>query len=186
MPNGLFMTGGPHLGIRDVLDGTTNTIAFGEWRIGDGNTNLITVPSDIIAIGALPPGVTRNTPQMEMPAMGQAVFQKWTQQCVDGLKTARGSHTSNLGEIWAFGQNTMTFGDTLLAPNPKIPNCISVPPTGGNDKPGMFTLSSFHPGGANVLMADGSVRFLKDSTSLTTVWALGSRAQGEVVSADSF
>jgi hypothetical protein len=35
-------------------------------------------------------------------------------------------------------------------------------------------------------MADGAVDFFKDSTNLTTVWALGSRAQGEIVSADSY
>jgi hypothetical protein len=35
-------------------------------------------------------------------------------------------------------------------------------------------------------MADGSVRFLKDSVNLQTGWALGSRDQGEVLSADSF
>jgi prepilin-type processing-associated H-X9-DG protein len=50
----------------------------------------------------------------------------------------------------------------------------------------MFTLSSYHPGGCNVLMCDGSVRFLKDSTNLSTIWAIGSRDQGEVVSADSY
>jgi hypothetical protein len=35
-------------------------------------------------------------------------------------------------------------------------------------------------------MADGSVRFLKSSVALTTLWGLGSRNQGEVISADSF
>jgi hypothetical protein len=35
-------------------------------------------------------------------------------------------------------------------------------------------------------MADGSVRFLKNSTSLTTVWALGSIAQAEIVDASSY
>jgi prepilin-type processing-associated H-X9-DG protein len=180
------MSGGASIGIRDVLDGTTNTIAFGEWRIGDGNPSIISVPSDIISIGVLPTGVTRNTPQMELPAMGQAVFQKWTQQCAAALLTARNSHTSNLGEEWAFGQNAQTFGDCLLAPNPKIPNCIAVATTGGANQPGMLTFSSYHPGGANALMTDGSVRFLKDSTSLVTIWALGSRAQGEVISADAF
>jgi prepilin-type processing-associated H-X9-DG protein len=50
----------------------------------------------------------------------------------------------------------------------------------------MYGMSSYHPGGANVLMSDGSVRFLKDSTNLNTLWALGSRSQGEVISADSY
>jgi prepilin-type processing-associated H-X9-DG protein len=47
-------------------------------------------------------------------------------------------------------------------------------------------MSSFHPGGANVLFCDGSVRFFKDSTATTAVWALGSRNQGEVLSSDSY
>jgi prepilin-type processing-associated H-X9-DG protein len=71
----------------------------------------------------------------------------------------------------------------VLAPNPKIPNC-SVDTGSDNTlwNPGMWTLSSRHPGGANVLLADGSVRFLRDSTNLQTVWSLGSRAPGEVIS----
>jgi prepilin-type processing-associated H-X9-DG protein len=47
-------------------------------------------------------------------------------------------------------------------------------------------LSSYHPGGANLLMDDGSARFLKDSVNVFTVWQLGSRAGGEVTSADEF
>ena len=35
-------------------------------------------------------------------------------------------------------------------------------------------------------MCDGSVRFLKNSVSNTTIWAIGSRTQGEVISADSY
>ncbi len=35
-------------------------------------------------------------------------------------------------------------------------------------------------------MLDGSVRFLKDSVSNTTLWALGSIKQGEVISSDSY
>ncbi len=50
----------------------------------------------------------------------------------------------------------------------------------------MWGLSSRHPGGCNVLMLDGSVKFLKDSTNQYTIWALGSINQGEVVSADSY
>ena len=42
---------------------------------------------------------------------------------------------------------------------------------------------SRHPGGANFLFCDGSVKFLKASISMPTYWpALGSRGGGEVVS----
>ena len=45
---------------------------------------------------------------------------------------------------------------------------------------------SLHPGGANVLMGDGSVRFIKQSINLLTWQALSSRSNGEVISADSY
>src|SRR5262249_17023050 len=45
---------------------------------------------------------------------------------------------------------------------------------------------SKHPGGANILFGDGSVRFLKSSIRLPTYAAIGSRNGGEVVSSDSY
>ena len=44
--------------------------------------------------------------------------------------------------------------------------------------------SSYHSGGANACLADGSVRFFRDSLALPTWKALGTRAGGEVVNAD--
>jgi prepilin-type processing-associated H-X9-DG protein len=43
-----------------------------------------------------------------------------------------------------------------------------------------------HPGGANFLFADGSVHFVKSTINIKTYWALGTRAQGEIVSSDSY
>jgi prepilin-type N-terminal cleavage/methylation domain-containing protein/prepilin-type processing-associated H-X9-DG protein len=43
-----------------------------------------------------------------------------------------------------------------------------------------------HPGGVNLLLADGSVRFIKDSIDLATWRALSSRAGGEVISGDQY
>jgi prepilin-type N-terminal cleavage/methylation domain-containing protein/prepilin-type processing-associated H-X9-DG protein len=45
---------------------------------------------------------------------------------------------------------------------------------------------SHHPGGCNFLFVDGSVHFLKQSINMFTYCAIGSRAGGEVVSADSY
>ncbi|ODU02325.1 MAG: prepilin-type N-terminal cleavage/methylation domain-containing protein [Planctomycetes bacterium SCN 63-9] len=45
---------------------------------------------------------------------------------------------------------------------------------------------SQHPGGANFAIADGSVRFLKDTAAMPILRALGTRAGGEVVSADAY
>jgi hypothetical protein len=38
----------------------------------------------------------------------------------------------------------------------------------------------------NVGFLDGSVKFVKDSVSQATWWALGTKAGGEVISADSY
>jgi prepilin-type N-terminal cleavage/methylation domain-containing protein/prepilin-type processing-associated H-X9-DG protein len=45
---------------------------------------------------------------------------------------------------------------------------------------------SFHPGGANVLVADGSVRFLKAGIDIRIFARLVTRAGGEVVAGDDF
>jgi prepilin-type N-terminal cleavage/methylation domain-containing protein/prepilin-type processing-associated H-X9-DG protein len=45
---------------------------------------------------------------------------------------------------------------------------------------------SFHPGGVNFAFCDGSVRFLKQTISPRTYNALGTKAGGEVVSADAY
>jgi prepilin-type N-terminal cleavage/methylation domain-containing protein/prepilin-type processing-associated H-X9-DG protein len=47
-------------------------------------------------------------------------------------------------------------------------------------------LTSQHPGGVNVVFADGSVHFLKNSTALPPLAALCTRALGEVLSSDSY
>ena len=51
---------------------------------------------------------------------------------------------------------------------------------------GQWGFHSQHPGGANFLMGDGSVKLIKDSVDLATYRALGTRKGGEVTSADSY
>jgi prepilin-type processing-associated H-X9-DG protein len=43
---------------------------------------------------------------------------------------------------------------------------------------------SDHPGGVNILMADGHVRFVKDGIQPRVWWALGTRAGGEIINGD--
>jgi prepilin-type N-terminal cleavage/methylation domain-containing protein/prepilin-type processing-associated H-X9-DG protein len=45
---------------------------------------------------------------------------------------------------------------------------------------------SFHPGGANALFADGSVHFLKDTSSVQLIATMVTRAGGEILSADQY
>ena len=51
---------------------------------------------------------------------------------------------------------------------------------------GQLGFRSHHPGGANFVFGDGSVRFLKESINPATYRAIGTKARREVVSADSY
>ena len=186
-PNGLFNYGGPAVSIAMIQDGTSNTIAFGEWRIGTGNVAQVS-PQDVIFIGSFPAGMSTTVGGSEIvTAANYPALVTWLNSC--GLKRTasgtRGIHTSLLGQTWAWGAYVWSMGNTLQPPNSQYPNCST---TGGNGvaNPGVIGLSSFHSGGANILMADGSVHFLKDSTNPMVILQLGSRAQGEVISSDQY
>jgi prepilin-type processing-associated H-X9-DG protein len=56
----------------------------------------------------------------------------------------------------------------------------------GVDNSNFVNATSFHPGGCNVLLGDGSVRFVKSAISMRIWWSLGTRAGGEVISSDAF
>src|SRR5262249_13705487 len=68
-PNGVFIYSSNAIGVRDVRDGTSNTIALGEHRIGDFNTGKSSIPQDVAdTTSTTPAGISRNTPSMNMPS----------------------------------------------------------------------------------------------------------------------
>jgi prepilin-type processing-associated H-X9-DG protein len=199
-PPGIFMTSGPSstgvstLGVRDVTDGTSNTIAFGEWKMGDFNSSKLSLQDaiDILqnTVGTF--GSWNNGTASSMPSAGMPAFTQFLQTC-QGAAPASTSGNSNwktnksmVGRDWNQGMFGHTLGNTLLPPNPAYYNCNMESWGGDFDAPGMYSLSSFHPGGANAAFADGSVRFIKSSTAMNIMWYLGSRAGGEVVGSDQY
>ena len=50
----------------------------------------------------------------------------------------------------------------------------------------VYSARSYHPGGVNALMADGSVRFFKNTINLSIWQSLASINGGEVISADQY
>ncbi|MFO0890293.1 MAG: DUF1559 domain-containing protein [Isosphaeraceae bacterium] len=203
-PNGIFRfngagpetpweNGGETITISSITDGTSNTIAYGEWRSGDYNESKLSIPQDIVNLRREPnvPGGLWGSPMSNMPE-GSVPFLQWINDCAGfAPQSTQGgenwrTNMSYLGQAWNQGMFGWTLGNTLLPPNAPYPNCRTCSWDGDLDCAGMYGLSSYHPGGCNVAFADGSVRFLKSSTANQVVWSLGSRNQGEVLSADSY
>jgi prepilin-type processing-associated H-X9-DG protein/prepilin-type N-terminal cleavage/methylation domain-containing protein len=192
---GLFSIVGPtdpgSVRVSSVTDGTSNTIAFGEWRMGDFNSSQLSLQDAInimqTTVGNF--GSWNNNTTSSMPAATLPVFTTFLQACQGAAPASIGNASKNkstLGRDWNQGELGHTLGTTLLPPNSAYYNCNMEPWGGDFDAAGMMNLSSYHPGGANVAFADGSVRFLKSSASMNVIWSLGSKAGGEVISSDSY
>jgi prepilin-type processing-associated H-X9-DG protein len=100
------------------------------------------------------------------------------------------SHTT-----WANGNLFDSGMTTAVPPNTKViipglgPYSWDMDSTDESDGGPIYaalTSDSYHPGGVNMLLADGSVRFARNSIDGMTWRALSTIAGGEVISADSY
>src|SRR5207244_8839123 len=96
----------------------------------------------------------------------------------------------NTGPIWADSDNRLTVTGTDPAAATATASAASAGKAAGtcvmNCDNQQGDIYSFHPGGANVLFADGSVRFVKSSINLNTLAALVTKAGGEVVDTSGY
>jgi len=93
------------------------------------------------------------------------------------------------GRRWAVSSRCWTLFNTLILPNLRQHPysaggylCQGCGPEGTQ----YVNANSYHPGGCNFTMVDGSVKFIKDSISMPVYWAIGSKDKGEVVGTDQF
>ena len=169
-------------GVRDCADGTSNTLAFGEMLIGDNSAatnngaesyncqNWPTGSNGGVGSGAdqLMPGAVAN-------------LNKYITLC-NGLRNGTAFQDNSIGSFWAAGRATHgPMVNELYTPNSPNQDCYSF-----SQDSGVKTMRSRHPGGVNTMMADGSVRFAKNSVNQMAWWSLGTKAGGEVVSADAY
>jgi prepilin-type N-terminal cleavage/methylation domain-containing protein/prepilin-type processing-associated H-X9-DG protein len=169
-------------GVQNVTDGTSNTIAFSEGLIA---TDTLWIPwRGGVAAG----GGGKNfllDARTNVPAL-MADLQLCTQYFQAHQHPVG---TNDKGFRWAMGGRGLTAFNTLVPPNSKQYNWggCRLDCEGCGFAFGQYqNATSNHPGGVNVMLADGSVRFVKDSINMQTWWALGTRSGGEVLSADSY
>jgi prepilin-type processing-associated H-X9-DG protein len=147
--------------IATVTDGTSNTAGFSEWVKGTSGQNI--------------PGLNLVHAISQYANGGPTGDQR---VCL----AARAPLWDFKGEYWTL-QDTGRGGPYYHVMTPNQPACAVSSAFGNVDS--FIGASSFHPGGVNVLLLDGSVRFVKSSVGLATWNALGTRAFGEVVGADA-
>jgi prepilin-type N-terminal cleavage/methylation domain-containing protein/prepilin-type processing-associated H-X9-DG protein len=153
----------------------------------DGSGNGLFFRNSAIRIAAITDG-TSQTVMLEERAWGDSEG-TWTGAIAGGV-ILRGPFNPCPGSAFA----------SYLAPCLVLVHCHLLNTNSDTDS-GLDDPSSLHPGGANILFADGSVHFLKNITSDAGVnpdgstrytpsslvfQALGTRAGGEVVSSDSY
>ncbi len=82
------------------------------------------------------------------------------------------------GNRWFWYGRDRTLYTHTQQPNGRIPDCIL---PGAIGPPGMATARSWHQGGVNLLMGDGSVRSVEEGINLSVWRGLGTRNGGELV-----
>ena len=91
------------------------------------------------------------------------------------------------GGAWATNDNPYGFGEKAAAWCTSGPTAGPIPSTlmrvNGSNENG-WLVYSFHTAGANMAMADGSVRLVSEDTSVQILGQLATRAGGEAVSLD--
>ena len=91
-------------------------------------------------------------------------------------------HVHQTGFTTAWTPNKKTLG----GPNKVDTDLSGVRELNGGPTYAAITARSYHAGGVNALMGDGSVRFVKDTVNGAAWRALGTIGGGEVISGDAF
>jgi prepilin-type N-terminal cleavage/methylation domain-containing protein/prepilin-type processing-associated H-X9-DG protein len=191
---GVFTQGGRTYGVQNIPDGTSTTIAFAEAVVG-GDSGLYQTKSagQLFRTGIT--GVTSGTSNTLFDAStNPSLVLKDMNACQLAALTLTGGgsqgklNEDDKGERWAPSDGGFTLINTVVPPSSTQYSfaCCSFSITYGCDDGSFENVNSMHPGGANVLFADGSVHFLKSSIAIKTYWALGTTSDGEVISSDSY
>ncbi|MBX6315703.1 MAG: DUF1559 domain-containing protein [Isosphaeraceae bacterium] len=169
-------------GIQAVTDGTSNTVAFSEALVSNGRADNAHAGNSMVGISG-----AGGAAQMYDARQNPAGITTGLNACNAAWQAGQGLNASR-GIFWEVGSVGMTLFNTIVPPSSTLYKWGACRFTGGgwpNDAT-FSNANSNHPGGANVLMADGSVRFIKSSVNQVTWWSLGTRAGGEVISSDAF
>jgi len=154
----------------DVTDGLSNTAAFSETVLGNGSPP---------PAGAAPPdtraAVLRVTTSTNVTYLTSSRSPDMPGQC---LSPGSGTWVADRANNWLNGHLTFSIYNHHYTPNQVGAwDCKNA-----SNSHALVAARSAHTGGVNVLLADGSVRFVTDRVPSVTWRALATVAGGEVLS----
>ena len=185
-------------GLRAAKDGTTSTVLFGEIARAEGGSSRDFRGNQAHDLSMPHPGGSYDNPlqnclQAVEGAAGGGIYDP-------ALVPASSLGHADRGKAWTDGYVMCSGFNTVFPPNG--PNCHQNPRGfWRNRRRGIFSAGSYHSGGAQVCMVDGSVQFISENIdtgdlsqkvqigqgSPYGVWgAIGTRAGGEVPQTDAF
>jgi len=168
--------------VADVTDGTSNTVAYSERLVGDPN---VSGPRPGNGTGLTNVGNAANMIDASSAPMQGLLAD--LEAC--SVKFRTDFTASDAGWRWGLCGMGWTLFNTVVPPNGggnykwnqcRVDCCVQAHASHYSHA------TSRHPGGVNVLLADGSVKFIKDTVNMRTWMAVGTRNGGEVVSSDSY
>jgi prepilin-type processing-associated H-X9-DG protein len=201
---GIFSYQQPY-GIREVTDGSSNTIAFAEALVGDecggsngnagGQTRDIYKGNGVAIAGYCWNYDASSNANYYLQTALPSCNAQWSAIATTGSSNS-GTLGCNRGNYWGWGAEAMSLFNTIVPPNSQqyqwsycrsgCNGCCNGNPCNLADHAEIANSNSQHPGGCNIAFGDGHVTFIKSSISIQTWWALGTKGQGEVISSDSY
>lgn len=164
--DGVFYYGSAR-GFRDLTDGSSNTAVMSESLLGPGRQ-----------VSGYFPGPQEGKRLigffMASPTSGSPGLAGIADPDLAPLAANATVWYGNRGFGWIVGKPLAASFCTYQTPNSPVPDMSSM-------GIGFYNARSNHRGGVNVLLGDGSVRFVADNVSRETWWALGSCGGGESI-----
>jgi prepilin-type N-terminal cleavage/methylation domain-containing protein len=154
------MYNGSRIKFRDLTDGMSNTVCFGEQTLGKGGN-----PSS-------PSGGPPGNPTLEVLELtgGTATTDA---SCVAG---SGGNWSGLRGAKWMNGHYGDTMYNHYYSPNSPQFDCGNA-----SHNYGLTAARSRHVGGVHIGLCDGSVRFVSENINRATWWGLATRQGNEVL-----
>ena len=174
---------GGTVGLAGVTDGTSNTVMFSEFLRGPGGSTLGKQSQYNNGVAYPATNIFMPLPTLLSACQSSTTFATSLGNGTDG---AGGTFVNaNMQGLFAYNHKCGHGGGYSHIMTPNLKACVfrgNTDSLSGNTSVGA---SSNHPGGVNVALLDGSVRFVKNTIAQYTWWALATKAGGEVISADS-